>query len=382
MELKLTVGAGPSDRDLCPVRAEIPEIEEATGARLYEEASGREVACQVVTGGIAWLLTGLPRGAIRRYRLVVGDGSGPEAPEFGVNDRPGEALDFVVGGQLFTSYNYAAGCHRPFFHPVIGPGSHRVTRSWPMEEGYEGGDESHDHPHHKGIWVAHGEVNGANDWSDGLDAARIVHRGFDGVVSGPVFAEAREALDWANGDGTRLLSEQRRLTVYNLPGEARLLDVLVALSATDGPVTFGDTKEAGLLSVRVASSMEGKRGAGLIENGFGGRREAETWGKTAPWCHYSGPVGDVTEGIGVFDHPSNPRFPTNWHVRDYGLLSANCFGYHDFFPSTERDGSMRLADGETVSFRYRVYVHRGDAAAGKAADRWADFAFPPAIGVE
>jgi hypothetical protein len=54
---------------------------------------------------------------------------------------------------------------------------------------------------------------------------------------------------------------------------------------------FGDTKEAGLISVRVASSMEGKREQGLIENAFGGRREPETWGKPSPWCHYSGPVG-------------------------------------------------------------------------------------------
>jgi hypothetical protein len=156
----------------------------------------------------------------------------------------------------------------------------------------------------------------------------------------------------------------------------------VSLTASEGSVKFGDTKEAGLLSVRVASSMEGKRGKGLIENAFGGKGEAQTWGKPSPWCHYTGPVGDIQEGIGVFDHPSNPRYPTNWHVRDYGLFSANCFGYHDYFPGTARDGSLTLEVGETAVFRYRVYLHRGDAAAGKTDERWADFAAPPAIGVE
>ena len=27
-------------------------------------------------------------------------------------------------------------------------------------------------------------------------------------------------------------------------------------------------------------------------------------------------------GVAVFDHPQNPRHPTRWHVREYGLLAA------------------------------------------------------------
>jgi hypothetical protein len=32
----------------------------------------------------------------------------------------------------------------------------------------------------------------------------------------------------------------------------------------------------------------------------------------------------------MMDHPSNPRFPTYWHARDYGLFSLNPFGVRDF----------------------------------------------------
>lgn len=382
MELAIIVDAGTSDRDVCPVRVGVPELTEDVGVRLYEEPAGREVPCQTSPGELAWLVFGLERNRIRRYRLAIGGPPAAPAQDFGVQDRAGATLEFTVAGKLFTRYNYGPNWHRPFFHPVIGPGEKRVTRSWPMEEGYEGADESHDHPHHKGIWVAHGEVNGANDWADGASAGRIVHQAFERIATGPVFAEVNERLDWTDARGIRILTEQRGLTVYNLPDDRRLLDVTVGLTATDGPVKLGDTKEAGILSVRVASSMEGKRGAGLIENGFGATGEADTWGKTAAWCHYRGPVGDITQGIAVFDHPSNPRFPTNWHVRDYGLMSANCFGYHDFFPGTDRDGSMTIRAGETIRFRYRVYIHRGDAAAGKTADRWSDFASPPIAGVE
>jgi hypothetical protein len=328
------------------------------------------------------VVTDLPRGQVRRYRLVAGEGAPAKAEGFGVADRPGQALDFTVGGSAFTSYNYGSEWHRPFFHPVIGPGGTRVTRSWPMEEGYEGSVESHDHPHHKGIWVAHGEVNDVNNWASGPECGRMAHRAFERLASGAVCADVVELLDWTDASGTPTLTERRELAVYNLPGEERIIDVTVGLTASAGRVEFGDTKEAGMLSVRVASSMEGKRGAGLIENGFGGKREKETWGKTAPWCHYSGPVGDVVAGIGVFDHPDNPRFPTNWHVRDYGLMSANCWGYHDYFPGTPRDGRMVLEPGQSATFRYRIYIHRGDAAAGSTADRWADFALPPSVGVE
>jgi len=47
--------------------------------------------------------------------------------------------------------------------------------------------------------------------------------------------------------------------------------------------------------------------------------------KHADWCDYYGSIGGKTVGIAMFDHPSNPRHPTTWHVRDYGLFAANPF---------------------------------------------------------
>lgn len=380
MELKLTVAAGPSDRDLCPVRVAIPELKEDTGARLVESESGKEIPSQVAEGELAFLLNGLKRGQTRTYALTLGGTPAEPTSDFGVKEVP-DGLEFTVGGQLFTRYNYAASQTRPYFHPTIGPGGVRVTRSFPMEPGYEGSDESVDHPHHTGIYVAHGEVNDVNHWG-GRNAGKQQHKEFGPIARGPVYAGAQEHLEWVAQDGTPTLSERRSFAVYNLPGEDRLLDVTTTLIAQYGPVHFGDTKEAGLISVRVASSMEGKRGKGLIENAMGGKREPETWGKQAPWCHYSGPVGSTLQGIGVYDHPTNPRYPTNWHVRDYGLFSANCFGYHDYFPNTQRDGSIHLKQGERLTFRYRLHFHRGDAGAGNTEANWTNFALPPFTAVE
>ena len=377
MELKITVAAGPFDRTSCPVRVPMPEITERSGVSLVEAESGTQVPAQAAEGELAFFLNDLPRGTTRVYTLTLGGSAPAPARDFGVKEST-DALELTVGGQLFTKYNFAESQTRPYFHPTIGPGGVRVTRSFPMEEV---ADESTDHPHHTGIYVAHGEVNDVNHWG-GRNVGKQLHRELGAIARGPVYAGATEQLDWVAQDGAPTLFEIRSFAVWNVPGEERFLDVTTTLIAKYGPVHFGDTKEAGLISVRVASSMEGKRGQGFIENAMGGKGEKETWGKQAPWCHYTGPVGDSVQGIGVFDHPSNPRYPTNWHVRDYGLFSANCFGYHDYFPGTGRDGSMHLKEGEHVTFRYRIHLHRGDAAAGQTDQRYADFAFPPYVAVE
>jgi hypothetical protein len=65
-------------------------------------------------------------------------------------------------------------------------------------------------------------------------------------------------------------------------------------------------------------------------------------------------------GVAFFDHPGNPKHPTYWHVRGYGLFAANVFGEHDFFKDESRDGSITLEPGETMRFRYRVLIHSGD----------------------
>jgi hypothetical protein len=74
-------------------------------------------------------------------------------------------------------------------------------------------------------------------------------------------------------------------------------------------------------------------------------------------------VNGETLGVAIFDHPTNPKHPTYWHSRDYGLFAANIFGEHDFYADKSRDGGMDLEPGQTWRFRYRVVIHPGDTAA-------------------
>jgi len=245
-----------------------------------------------------------------------------------------------------------------------------------------------DHHHHRSIWIAHGEVNSFNNWSEGHAHARTVLKRFDALESGPVLGRIATRSNWVGSDGWTgphrgsnvLLEERAEWTFYNTPPSVRILDLHLTLTALNMDVLFGDTKEGGLASIRVEESMEVKRGqGGKIENGIGGIDEAETWGKRAPWCHYTGPVNGNTTGVAIMDHPDSFRHPTYWHVRNYGLMTANPFGLSHYHNDPNRRGHHTLSPRESIVGIYRFYFHKGDATEGNIRDRYHDFAHPPKV---
>lgn len=303
---------------------------------------------------------------------------------------PGVFLEEVDGrllieidGALFTAYHFGSDVTRPYFHPVVGPTGVTVVRDYPMVEGVEG--ETSDHPHHRGMWTAHGDVNGHDNWLEGSGKASIRHSGFPRLVSGPVYGSFDASAEWIDRWGSVALTDTRRVTVFNLGPDERLVEYAIRVSASHGQVTFGDTKEAGIVSIRVASSMDGPTrdrpdGKGKIETADGSVGEAEAWGRRAAWCDYSGPVGEDVVGIAILDHPTNPRFPTHWHVRDYGLMTVNPFGLHDFTGDTNAHlGDLIVPPYESRVFRYRILIHRGDATVGEVRERYHDFVNPPVV---
>lgn len=281
-----------------------------------------------------------------------------------------------MGGELFTAYHYGSRWARPFFYPVRGPGGVCVTRHWPIKQRVKG--EHRDHPHHKSLWVAYGECGAVDNWSEEPGHGWQRHQGFLALDSGPVAGRVTALNHWCYPDGRKQFEEVRTVCVYHLGAPERLLDVRVTFRMTEGPVTFHDTKEGGLVSVRVASAMDVRNG-GRIENAFGGVNEAETWGQPAPWCDYSGKVEGRRLGLAICDHPANPRYPTGWHVRNYGLMTANCFAWKHYRPEANTSGDMTFGAGQETTWRYRLYLHRGDAQAGQVAQRFLDFAMPPGI---
>ena len=391
-EIIVSVSAGAHNRRWCPVTLELPAALAAGLGRpcVAEDEVGVEHPVQLESDGdktrATWIVPALARGTTKRYTLKqasspgAGQAGHPAAYAGGVRfTEREEAVDVTIGQGLFTRYLFGANWARPFLYPVVGPGGAWVTRSYPMRDDIKG--ERHDHPHHKSIYFTHGDVNGVDNWSETPGHGRTRHQRFTKLAGGPVYGDLATHNLWVDKDERPVLEQEIRLRFWALPDHVRLFDATVVFHAAHGPVTFGDTKEGGLLSVRVTSTMDA-RDAGRIETATGAVNEGEAWGRPAPWCHYSGPVqspsGPIIAGIGVMDHPLNPRYPTHWHVRNYGLMTANPFGLSFYYKDKGRDGSLRLEAGASITFNYRVVVHEGDATDGRMADHFAAFAYPPA----
>jgi Methane oxygenase PmoA len=200
------------------------------------------------------------------------------------------------------------------------------------------------------------------------------------VRSGKEAGSVDVVLNWLKPDGKPLLTETRKMTFHAHP-ELRIVDFDFDLAAIE-KVVFRDTKE-GTFAMRMATALEepplkkdDKTSAlprtGKLVNARGGEREAHVWGKRAEWVDYSGELDGEKVGVVMMDHPSNPRHPTYWHSRGYGLHSINPFGVSDFLNDKTQNGSLTLAPGEHVRFRYRVIVHQG--LRGTIADLYEQYA--------
>jgi hypothetical protein len=285
------------------------------------------------------------------------------------------SIDVTLDGRPFTTYHFATGDDaqfaRPYLYPVLAADGTPLT-----SDQAKGGD----HPHHRSFYVAHGDVNGADHWSLMLGAKqpRQRHVKFDKVDGDTIV----ERLEWESADrASVLLNETRTLRFFTFndhaAGGSRGVDLTIALTpASETPVTLGDTKEAGLCSVRVVPSISDD--ATLInsagQGGKGKKGEEATWGKAAAWCDISGTIDGKAYGIAMLDHPTNPRHPTRWHVRQYGLLSANMWGLSAFDKAAPGTGAMTLKPGTTTTFRYRVVFHPGDAKSADLPEKFEAFA--------
>jgi len=375
---RITVQAGPHSRASCPVSLELGEG--APCGRIVDPSDPEaELFSQTDAGRLHFIVPRLRAGATKQLELVTGEECTCDGRGVQVEPLDGR-VEITINSRPFVIYNHGPDLVRPFFHPVVGPYGTEMTRAWPVVEGVAG--EETDHVHHKSFWVAHGLVNGSDHWSENeARLCRQVHEEFERTWSGCVQGGFTERVRWQTTEGTRILTERRTLRVWNTPRSLRLADLEVEFTATDGDVLFGDTKEGGICSIRIAEAIKGARG-GRIENAQGGVGEAECWGKRSPWVDYSGKFGRKVAGIAMMDHPLNPRHPTFWHVRDYGLFSANPFGLSHFKSSYDTCGDWTLPADATATFRYRLAFHKSDARKGKVGARYNDWINPPEVTVE
>lgn len=273
-----------------------------------------------------------------------------------------------AGDEVFTTLHYK-NFAKPILHPINLPGAGNLVREWPVAAAAP--NEEQDHPHHKGLWFTHGAVNGVDFWKEAADAGKIIVTGEPAVSGGdgkPLTLTTSE--NWVAPDGKKVCTSSTTITC-GTESDARFIDYTITISASEGDVTFGDTKE-GTMGIRShpALNLKGKVAAGKAVNSEG-LKDGAIWGKPARWVDYFAPVGGKTVGIACFDHPSNLRHPTTWHARDYGLIAANPFGLHDFDKRNPKGtGDLVIKKGESLTLKYRWLFHAGDTEGARIEERY------------
>ena len=284
-----------------------------------------------------------------------------------------QTLDIRIDGKLFTTYRFAPTAddpdwHRPYFWPVLmadGAGATSDQARLQREQKTEADRKKIDHPWHRSIYVAHGDVNGIDHWTHKPGEKKLIRHLRFARVGGDSFVEE---LAWEGSAPDKpVLTEVRTVRVVAYEDGARGLDVKSELTAASGDAVFKvkplnvSGVEAGWLAARVAPSISASKESRITSSApAAGEKESRT--KEANWCDYSGPVDGRTLGVALFSHPSNPGHPCPFHVRQFGMVTR--VGVHDW----------TLAAGKSQAFRHLVLMHEGDAASAKLNERYEQFA--------
>ncbi|BDC48646.1 hypothetical protein F183_A09620 [Bryobacterales bacterium F-183] len=280
------------------------------------------------------------------------------ATTFGQVQFTPDSVAVQIDGKPFTTFYYGEAAAKPYFAPLRSASGKIVTRRFPMET-VPG--ESRDHLHHRGLWFTYDDVNGVKLWENDPSYTNKPNKGHVTVKSNSWDAKKAvmtSVLEWRDEKEKVLLVEDRTVTFVTSDPKLRVMDFRITLSAPNGEVKLGDTKE-GAFAIRLAEEFTEKRG-GVITNADGLTGMKQLWGKPSNWVDYSATLDGEPLGVAMFDHPSNPGHPTRWHARDYGLFSLNPFGQKGFDPA-QPEKITTIAAGKKLTYRWRVVIHPGDA---------------------
>ena len=267
-----------------------------------------------------------------------------------------EQIAVTVDGKPFTNFYYGSNANKPYLAPLRSASGKIVTRHFPMEEV---AGESRDHLHHRGLWFSYDDVNGVKFWENDPSytkgkVGRIVVTKTEWKDPAGTLAAVME---WRDPSGKVLLMEHRDM-IFAGDAKVRTIDLNITLTAATDDVTFGDTKE-GAFAIRLADVFTTKKGGQML-NADGASSMANIWGKRSKWVDYVADVDGEKLGVAIFDSPANPRHPTYWHARDYGLFALNPFG-QSAFDTTQPESKWQLKKGQKMTFHWRVVIHPGDA---------------------
>jgi hypothetical protein len=263
-----------------------------------------------------------------------------------------DSVQISIDGKPFARYVFRdPQISRPYMCDVMTRDGMQVTRNNPPKEGVDDTDHGTYHP---GIFLAFGDISGADFWRN---KGSVTHEKFvDGPKTDAIGGEFTVENRYASGGGT-ICFETCRIRIEALDGNP-LIRWESTFTNPEKAFVFGDQEEMGL-GIRVATPLAVKpskvaSSGGIILNHDGLENEKNAWGKVSLWCDYSNAFEGRRKGILIMPHPSNFR-PSWFHARDYGVLVANPFGRNAF---TEGEKSaVEVKPGERLTLRFGILIY-------------------------
>ncbi len=265
-------------------------------------------------------------------------------PNVGMSFQKDRLLVHVNGAEV-AQYVFAdEQIPRPYFAQVKTPSGIQATRNHPPVEGKDRTDHPTMHP---GIWMAFGDLDGADIWRN---KSRVEHQKFSNLKSQPGQASFEELKHYRRANGELICKERFRCTFHVLDS-SYLIEWDSTFSA-DRKFYFGDQEEMGL-GMRMTTPVSEIEG-GLLTDSHKRKGADAIWSQSADWCDYSGKVDGKTIGMTILCHPEN--FRKSWmHARNYGFVAANPFGRKAM--NKGETSKVVVNPGESLRLRYGVFIH-------------------------
>ena len=280
-------------------------------------------------------------------------------------------LKLMEGEQPVLAYNY--GMQLPEGVPEKFRRSSYIHPIWDLKGTVVTDDFPEDHLHHRGLsWMWPRVFVGGKEFD--LWALRGIEQVFDKWLlqdTGPACATIGVKNHWEiMEDGRNILDEWVWVRAFRAGRRGRTIDVRITLEAREPLEIAGretDNKGYGGFSLRF-----GPREATAITSSDGPETE-DSDHKRLPWADESGKFGgsDAYSGAAIFQHRSHPDFPAQWTLRHYGFLGVA-------WPGNDR---VTLQPGVPVTLRYRIWIHQGNAEAGRVDEAYEMFKNPPVVRV-
>ena len=245
-----------------------------------------------------------------------------------------------------------------YIHPLFDLRGNVITDDFPT-----------DHLHHRGLsWTwAHVGVGGEvhDPWA--CEGVRQVFEKWIARETGPVCATVGVKNAWWTAQ-RKIVDEWVWIRAFGANEYGRAIDVLLTLKALE-PIELSGRKEKGYSGFGL---RYGPRRKTIITTPQG-VEAADSDLKPFPWADETGDFGgsSALSGAAIFQHASNPRCPAGWCLRHYGFIGVS-------WPGVE---IIHLVPGQSLTLRFRVWVHEGGAKEGKVQEAYDLFARPPSLSV-